>query len=453
MRSLALMVGVALSISCSPEDPALIVTAIEPAWTIAGTETAVIINGTFNRLVHVSYKDSSQSTVDSTFSASLGTVALQRVTMLSEQVLSATVPLDLPEGTHDLVVIDPHRHRIEVTGAFQSVVNECELDGTTEGQPCDDNDPCTANDGCASGACAGTFVDTDGDGTCDSFDPDDDDDGCDDDVDSDPLVAPTRAYRSLHLLFVAQDTNTFGGDVDLSASDQAMVDLFENAGHTVALFEPTTSGCLPANDNQAVFDAALAADTFDAVFVSNSCETINLVDGDTADPTAPSYLNDAAIGVLFNDDALIDNMFFADNHGADQASEITLIDNTSFVSSFLPSTGSITLLSSFTDAAIGWTDNAGALAPDLQSLARAPSGATHESFLLVEAGADLLYGTVAPARRLSLPAVRADRWTAFADTLTLRALLWVAGEDSTLPLLDADDLPAHCDPEPDVFTP
>ena len=352
-------VGTALTavlIACGPEPKKLVVTAIEPASATAGVETAVVIRGEFHRKTTVSFRDQ-ESSYDDQFLAALDGTELLRVTWDNHDVLNAVVPSDLPDGEHDLTVIDPHGNRAEISAAFRA-------------------EPCSP---------------------------------------------------SLDLLVVMHDQDDSDGELDLSADDLAVVSLFEGAGHTVTFFAPATGGCNPANDHQAAFDAAVAAGTWDAIYLSQSCQTDTLVDGDTADPTAPFYLNGAAVGILFNDDALIDNAFFADNHGSDVARSIVVTDTSTFVTSFL-TLGPVTLLDGV-DAPIGWTNRAGVVAPGVTALAEAPSGSDHLSLLLVASGGALLHGATAPARRANIPAFAAERWTLPARQLALRALLWVAGAD------------------------
>ncbi|MCB0518830.1 MAG: discoidin domain-containing protein, partial [Saprospiraceae bacterium] len=67
------------------------------------------------------------------------------------------------------------------------------------GSPCNDGDPCTVNDVVTAGCgCAGTFLDTDNDGTCDTNDTDDDNDGIPDAQDNCPLQ-PNPVIQSIQV--------------------------------------------------------------------------------------------------------------------------------------------------------------------------------------------------------------------------------------------------------------
>jgi hypothetical protein len=55
----------------------------------------------------VNFEDRSQSVIDATYSAQLGSVDLQSVTLTADGTLTATVPEEMEPGTYDLTVVDP----------------------------------------------------------------------------------------------------------------------------------------------------------------------------------------------------------------------------------------------------------------------------------------------------------------------------------------------------------
>ncbi len=73
------------------------------------------------------FKDSTQSRLDSRFTARLGSAALRDVTLHEDGTLTATVPMRLPPGTYALMLVDPLGREAALEGAYR-VLASTELD-------------------------------------------------------------------------------------------------------------------------------------------------------------------------------------------------------------------------------------------------------------------------------------------------------------------------------------
>ena len=77
------------------------------------------IHGNFQPQIVTDFGDKTQSTINSQYTAALGTTALRNVTRQADGTLTAIVPAELAPGTYDLVVIDPRGTQGTLARAFQ----------------------------------------------------------------------------------------------------------------------------------------------------------------------------------------------------------------------------------------------------------------------------------------------------------------------------------------------
>src|SRR5690242_3730388 len=119
-RSTVLMVGLCLVGCTAGERPAPpSVTSVEPAVGFSGEAVPVTLHGECF-FVRGTRSIGKQSSVDATFSAYLGDIALEDVTFVNERTLTARVPQGVPPGRYALVVEGPYGRSEALPEAYSS---------------------------------------------------------------------------------------------------------------------------------------------------------------------------------------------------------------------------------------------------------------------------------------------------------------------------------------------
>ncbi|MBW2443382.1 MAG: DUF4347 domain-containing protein, partial [Deltaproteobacteria bacterium] len=167
-----------------------------------------------------------------------------------------------------------------------------------------------------------------------------------------------------------------------------------------------------ANDNDTDYTDDIAANNIDVVYVSASCSS-------SATGTEITNLN---IGLVEANVGDWDEINLSNNDDEHPGTDIEIVENSHFITSFL-SLGDVSVYSP--SAQIGYGETLG---PGAQVLARNPFDASESAIVAYDAGAQLYGGTPAPDRRVGIFTEDLfSNWTAAAQTLVLRSLLWASG--------------------------
>jgi hypothetical protein len=167
-----------------------------------------------------------------------------------------------------------------------------------------------------------------------------------------------------------------------------------------------------ANDNDTDYTDDIAANNIDVVYVSASCSS-------SATGTEITNLN---IGLVEANVGDWDEINLSNNDDEHPGTDIEIVENSHFITSWL-SLGDVSVYSPSAQIGYGETLGSGA-----QVLARNPSDASESAIVAYDAGAQLYGGTPAPDRRVGIFTEDLfSNWTATAQTLALRSLLWASG--------------------------
>lgn len=205
-----------------------------------------------------------------------------------------------------------------------------------------------------------------------------------------------------------------GGSLPPSPSDQAVADFLAGLGYEVTSFD---------DDRGARPTAAEIAAQFDAVVLSSTILSANVA-GDFRDQEIP---------VVFWENALLqtDREPLAADHGVEGGTvSVDIVDNTHPITEGL-SPGGLAVFSSPSSMSLG----RGAIAPGVDVLATRSGAPGDAAILAAEAGAVLLGGHIAPARRVFLFLEDAN-WqttTNAGKTIVERAVSWATGLAQTCP--------------------
>jgi len=195
-----------------------------------------------------------------------------------------------------------------------------------------------------------------------------------------------------------------GSGASPNASDQAIATFLTNNGLTVFFADD--------GDTEAQFEAAIAANDIDVVYVSES----------SGSSTIGYKTANLAVGQVMGNSGNWENIDVANEDQNAVGTDIRIVDNTHYITSGY-ATGLQTIYSAA--ASRGYGNNgvgAGALV-----LAENPADAGQQALVVYEAG-DLLYGgTPAPARRAGIfTDAEFSFWNTDAQRLLLRTILWAA---------------------------
>ncbi|MBK7406331.1 MAG: PKD domain-containing protein, partial [Phycisphaerales bacterium] len=205
-----------------------------------------------------------------------------------------------------------------------------------------------------------------------------------------------------------------GGSLPPSPSDQAVADFLSGLGYQVTSFD---------DDRGARPSAAEIAEQFDAVVISSTITSSNIA-GDFRDEDIP---------LVFWENALLqtDREPLADNHAVQGGAQaINILDNAHPITKGLD-TGDLTVFASPSNMSVGL----GNIAPGAQVLASRSGAPGDAAIIAADAGALLLGGHTAPARRAFLFLEDAN-WLATTDagkTILEQTLAWAAGFVRTCP--------------------
>lgn len=199
-----------------------------------------------------------------------------------------------------------------------------------------------------------------------------------------------------------------GGSLPLSAPDQAVADYLSGLGYDVTGFD---------DDRGARPSAAELAAQFDVVVLSSSISSGNIA-GDFRNVDVPA---------VFWEHALLspDREAFADQSGVQGGTQsINILDNSHPITDGL-SLGDLTVFASPATMSLG----RGNIAPGVEVLATRTGAPGDAAIIAAEAGAELLSGHTAPARRVFL-FLEDGSWLSSTDaakTILEQAVAWAAG--------------------------
>ncbi len=175
---------------------------------------------------------------------------------------------------------------------------------------------------------------------------------------------------SLNVLFVVRDASSLRG------AEHSHKNLLESWGHAVEIIDQ--------DDSQFAFDTAVARN--DVAFTTNDIESSAL----------GTKLTNAPIGVVTSECNLSDEFGMASGIDWDSGTDITITDNTLYITSPF-SVGALTLLESSESLAYV----SGTLSSDLTQLADLPSG--EPAIVVLCEGATMYGGGTVAGRRVQLP--------------------------------------------------
>ena len=157
MKRLASILFLALAVqacTCLDLPPPALYSVEPPAVPKAVDSALAVLGDNFFADATVDFDDPSQSQVNATFSLELvhpdgRRFPLSGVTLVSDVVITGTLPAGAPQQTYAMSLVDPRGQTATLANAVQVYEGDC----SNNGSPCNSGNPCTVNDTCQGHRC------------------------------------------------------------------------------------------------------------------------------------------------------------------------------------------------------------------------------------------------------------------------------------------------------------